>query len=206
MLLSLVLIPVLAVLMPTPLPRELSAVYPGPTVTIEGWNYSTSPPSYSALHFTNHAAWGWWEQSNSADGCHFDAFEWHQTLDYLSTHDQCGTVVQDTLFNPPIHLMPKLWDGVRWTLTGASTETDYADGVVRCRGLDSWRSDVNGLEEITPGEWAVHVSSVQHTDWEYGPCAGQHTDWTEDYYFTDHLRRSVGRNANGAFSWDVWFD
>lgn len=195
----------LAVLgMLSPVSRDMTVLYPGPAATIEGWNYSTDPPSYSALHFSQHP--GWWEQSNSADGCHHDTFVWGSVLEYVATHDECGPVVQDTIYATPIVLMPARWDEKPWTRTGRSTVSDYANAEGRCRGFTDWRSDVVGYEHITPDEVAVHVSTYQETTWTNGPCAPYVTKWREDYYFTDHLRRSVGGNLNGAFSWDVWFD
>lgn len=196
---------IICIFLPTPVTRDMTALYPGPAATVEGWNYSSDPPTYSALHFTRYRS-GWWQQSNSADGCHFDTFQWTSALTYISTTDTCGAVRQDTTYNPPIPLMPRAWDGERWARAGRSTVTDYANGEGRCRGYTDWRAEVHGVEQITPGESAVHVSTEQTTTWTHGPCAPWVTEWREDYYYTDHLRRSVGGNVDGSFRWDVWYD
>lgn len=198
---------IICIFLPTSVPEhDLRAVYPGPVATIEGWNYSSSPPAYSALHFTTYPPGTWFRQSNSADGCHWDGFEWGSVLRYYSTHHECDGVEEDTLYNPPITVMPATWDGQRWLRSDTSMVTTFVDNEPVCGGLNEWTAEVHGLEQITPGEWAVHVSSTQTTTWDRGPCAPWVTEWREDYYFTDRMRRSVGGNLDGSFRWDVWFD
>ncbi len=195
---------------------NLKKYYPNPALAyngehLEGFNYEHTPPSRSVLWFEEFNK-GRFRQYNSAPGerCHYDALRWRKVLKYSGTHDSCGAITYDTIYSPAIVFIPKRWNGDHWIRNGVSSVTQKENGVTVCTGTNTWRADLFGYVEVTPGVQGIHWRSTQSTVWDTGNCAD--TEWQEDYFMIDSLpggkglKRSVGGNKSGSFRWDVWFD
>lgn len=183
---------------------DLTAMYPGPHVQRDGWNYVVGAPSN--LYYEHDAAAGTFLQANDPTRCHFDTFRWRDTLGYAATTNRCAGADHVVVYDPPIELAPATWTGADWTRGGSSRVITLRAGRIECTGTNDWTARVVGWVDVTPGEPAVWLTNTQRTTWSTGPCAPHTTLWAEHMLWTDDgYRRSVGGNVLGGFSWDVWY-
>jgi hypothetical protein len=215
---------------------DLKAYYPNPnlfkTNYLEGKNYvKPATPTRSVLWFESQDQWSF-KQYNYAptdvnSRCHYDLLSWWDDgfFRYTKTYNGCpGVTPNEIVYESPIILLPRFWNSsVPWSYTGQATAKYYQNGVLKCQGINSYTSQVIGLEQITPTEKGIHWKTTQTTKWTSGNVpggcyAGYTTHWQEDYWLTDilpvqngvvakALKRSKGGNLDiPSDSWDIWFD
>lgn len=192
---------------------------------LDGFNVYGGAHNVSVLWFEKQDQWSF-KLYNSTPGsrCHWDWLGWWDDVNsfrYTKTHDECGSVVKEVIFDPPIIFLPRYWDGNPWTLSGLSSKiTTTENGVVVCTGTTSYTPSILGIEEIVPGVSTIHWRTQQNTKWDnFGNCAGwADTNWQEDYWFYDSvavagggtdkgLKRSLGGVVGGSpDNWDVWIE
>lgn len=215
--------------------QDLSSYYPGLGLRgdyLQGQNSVTSPPSPSVLWFERQDRYTFL-QYNSRPGsaqsrCNADQLSWWPDgyLRYVKTTNACGSHPNVIDFSgAPIVFLPRTWDGNPWQLSGSSPAVYSVDGVVRCTGTTAWMAQILGVEEISPGELALHWRTTQSTRWATGDVqggcfAGTTLRWQEDYWFTRQLpgprsgpghrlglKRARGGNLDVATGqWDIWMN
>lgn len=222
--------------------EDLSGYYPNAAAVKAGYylngtnHLGVNPPPRSVLWFTVETNGQFkqynWGPEDPKGACHWDLLQWTGgKLTYSVTSDGCGTVAKATIFNPPITVMPQLWNGQPWTLSGQSVMTQAENGRAVCTANNNWRADVLGWEVIapatatTPAVQAIHVRTIQTVKWLTGTgktvsgCrAGDTTNWQEDYYlmknlpmdgggFANAFKRTVGGNKDvRSDTWNIWFN
>lgn len=193
---------------------DLSGYYPNPQLAdshyLEGINNirGDNSPERSILRFqiikdratpNNYSFRQYnWDPKDTRRDCHWDLLRWTDKLTYSQTHD-CVSPVKDTIFSPPITLMPRMWDGRPWVKNGKSAVSQVAGGKQVCTGENTWRANVLGWEKFDEADAVIHVRTRQTVAWDSGPCNGD-TRWQEDYYLIPELPVAGGDGAPAMVS------
>lgn len=170
-------------------PVHMKSIYPGQGAQ-SGLFLVQDTPAYQVLWYEAQDAWSWL-QYNSApyERCHFDRLSWWDDgwLRYDWTHNGCGLVVEDTLYNPPLLFMPEWWDGQYWQYGSQSAVTTYRDNVLDCTGTNTYTNRL--WPETGSGLNVIKFMTEQTTVWNnVGSCAGWNaTQWQEVYTFVEAL-------------------
>jgi hypothetical protein len=170
--------------------------------------------------------------------CHWDEHKWEDgpagKLTYLGTADRCQPNDNKITFRPGLRFMPKAWkEGQEWSDEGLAQTAYFESGVLVCRGINRWRSEVSGVEKGASGPVLhVQINETQSLEKVKGapdskacpPGKQTRFNWQENFFFAkqlpvkDPLRttspglvRSSGGNPDfqkktGHPEWDVRFN
>jgi hypothetical protein len=209
------------------------------------YDSASSAPARSVLWFEDLGG-GRFRQYNTdpaggpAKRCHWDEHKWSDEpagkLIYLGTADRCEPNDNKITFRPGLRFMPKVWkEGQAWSDEGTAQTAYFESGILVCRGINRWRSEVSGVERSPNGPLLhVQVNEVQTLEPAKGApgsdaCPeGRQTrfNWQENFYFSKKLPvkdavrgtvpqpalvRSSGGNPDyqkktGHPEWDVRFN
>ena len=219
--------------------EDLHSYYPNTSLYrthyLEGFNYRdpAAQPSRAVLWFEDQGD-GKFKLYNSAPEdkirrCHWDMLQWTGGyLNYSQTRsDHCASEDNSIVYSPAIKYMPRYWGGSYWSSSGQSAATYTENGRVACQGINSWKAEVLGWVDLSPGVKAIHVRSNQSTYWTkgYSPTgcsAGYTSKYQDNHYLVKNLPLSTGGSAKGLkrtvggsldiynqtkkWDWDIWFD